>query len=248
MTFDNIQSPDVDKTSNISVGGNTVSSITIDGNSVSTVDSDGTTVFGGTPSTFDFSSGDSRNFRLYNSYDTGVINGTAVGNIYIFNSITESQISPFGEWVMASIGGGYKLRNATISQGDAPFSVWIQHTDDYNSFDAGFTFADSSYPDNNNTGYYLYTDDRNEFGIDSDGRYGTELQLNTPTIDIGVWYELAVTTWDTNGNIDAELRDVDGNVLSTISVTDTNYTSGGIVLQHGGSDFGGPTLVGEINL
>lgn len=77
-------------------------------------------------------------------------------------------------------------------------------------------------------GYYLSHKNGPDFRLAKvDGGTETELATVTPDSATENYVRLRLTTWDSNGNIEAEIVDGDGTTLGSLSATDTTYGSGG---------------------
>ena len=90
-----------------------------------------------------------------------------------------------------------------------------------------FATQDASSPNDN--GYSVVINGDNSpatFGIQKDG---STLSSSTFTLSsyTGEWLEVLVD-WNTDGSIDATFKDSSGNTITTVSATDSKYTSGGI--------------------
>jgi len=95
-----------------------------------------------------------------------------------------------------------------------------------------FTQSETSDPD----GYIaLIEGNQNDIRIDKVssgslsilGQSGLSFSSSTESSTGGSWFDLEVRT-DTNGNIVAELFDLNGNSLGSVSVSDSAFTSGGV--------------------
>lgn len=72
----------------------------------------------------------------------------------------------------------------------------------------------------------IYSASNGSYTVLSNDKSGSASDYNADQ-----WYELAVTQWDSNGNISVELREQDGTVLLSTSTTDTTYSSGGLGIR-----------------
>lgn len=123
--------------------------------------------------------------------------------------------------------------DVVINTGETPFGCYVNPgtTIDFTStvgHDAGLIFGDDITNQLNH--YYCTLDGRGpEFALIRDDASGGEILFSTNNfnVDLNSYYEIRITTWDSNGNIDAELRDTNGTVIASGGAIDSTYTNSG---------------------
>jgi hypothetical protein len=122
--------------------------------------------------------------------------------------------------------------DVTISQGETPFGAWV-HAGEASgskglsaSWNVGLLWAT---PGSEWSGYAINVDGSlNDVEL---RRYdtGSATTLSTDSgVSKGNYYEVAVETWDSNGNISLTVYDTSGTEIAMLSATDTTYTDEGI--------------------
>jgi len=129
-------------------------------------------------------------------------------------------------------------KQLTIDIGETPFGCFV--VPDLASSPLGsstttglFYFGVTTTGDRGNIAGYQVRVEPESFKLvtveDNDSTISKESLANkSVSLTTGDYHEVRVTTWDSNGNIEVELRDTSGTTVATLSVVDTTYSASGI--------------------
>jgi len=211
--------------SNVTIDGQDVEQITIDGQDVlsaipdSVVDNFEDELYGSNGTISDFYGGDT---GKHSRVDESNVDVSAQGGSKLV------EVTVDGRNKISSTSG----LNTYPSAGDNFRAFLRVETIDAQSGIQFFTQSETSDPD----GYIaLIEGNQNDIRIDKVssgslsilGQSGLSFSSSTESSTGGSWFDLEVRT-DTNGNIVAELFDLNGNSLGSVSVSDSAFTSGGV--------------------